>query len=67
MKTLPTSVMFSENIEIHSIYWFNFTSLLSTFNSKLYLQYSQLIFSQLSCIINDCFTRIIIHIHPKYF
>lgn len=47
-------------------YWFNFTSLLSRFNSKLSLQYSQLISSQLSCINKNCFTRILTHFYPKY-
>ena len=56
-----------EIIPIDSIFWFNFSTVLSSINSKLNLSYSQFISSQLTCIISNCFTRLIIHIRTKDF
>lgn len=52
-------------IPVGSIVWFNFSTVLSTINSKLNLSYSQLISSELTCIISNCFTRLRIDIRTK--
>lgn len=52
-------------IPVGSIVWFNFSTVLSTINSKLNLSYSQLISSELTCIIWNCFTRLRIDIRTK--
>lgn len=52
-------------IPVGSIVWFNFSTVLSSINSKLNLSYSQLISSELTCIISNCFTRLRIDIRTK--